>query len=226
MKKISYQISFGLMILIIGVLLLLRTTGIYDTGELLIYTPSLFVLFGIYILIRSRFRRVGTPFFLIVLFGTFQLIVLEIVTVDTIQDWWPLLIILAGLWILIRKLRFSSEEKEDRSNSDRTKIRSILGGVENINTSNNFKGGEIFTLFGGAELNLKLAEVKDTSEIKIVVLFGGTEIIVPENWNVNIDVFPILGGVEDKRSVVNADKEKPDLKITGFVGFGGFTLKN
>lgn len=168
----------------------------------------------------------GTPFFLIVLFGTFQLIVLEIVTVDTIQDWWPLLIILAGLWILIRKLRFSSEEKEDRSNSDRTKIRSILGGVENINTSNNFKGGEIFTLFGGAELNLKLAEVKDTSEIKIVVLFGGTEIIVPENWNVNIDVFPILGGVEDKRSVVNADKEKPDLKITGFVGFGGFTLKN
>lgn len=147
MKKISYQISFGLMILIIGVLLLLRTTGIYDTGELLIYTPSLFVLFGIYILIRSRFRRVGTPFFLIVLFGTFQLIVLEIVTVDTIQDWWPLLIILAGLWILIRKLRFSSEEKEDRSNSDRTKIRSILGGVENINTSNNFKGEKFYSFW-------------------------------------------------------------------------------
>jgi hypothetical protein len=53
--KISYQTIFGAIILIFGILLLFRTTGIYDTGQLLRYIPSLFVLLGIYALWKTVF---------------------------------------------------------------------------------------------------------------------------------------------------------------------------
>ncbi len=64
MKRISYQIIIGTILLILGVLLLLRAAGIYDTGQLLVYIPSLIVLFAVIALIKSGFRSVSGPLIL------------------------------------------------------------------------------------------------------------------------------------------------------------------
>ena len=56
-------------------------------------------------------------------------------------------------------------------------------------------------------------------------MFGGVEIIVPEDWKVNQQVTAIFGGFSDDRSKVSQEGNKP-VHISGFVMFGGCEMKN
>ena len=51
----------GAVIVLLGVLLLANTTGTFDTSDLLLYVPSLFVVAGVYALVRSRFHDLFGP---------------------------------------------------------------------------------------------------------------------------------------------------------------------
>ncbi|MBR1369869.1 hypothetical protein RJ53_10420 [Methanocalculus chunghsingensis] len=233
MKKISYRLIIGAILLIIGVLLLLRATGIYDTGQLLVYTPSVIVLFALIALIKSGFRSVSGPIILIIIFGTIQLVVLELVSPDVIL---PVIIIAVGLGFIFTRIRRPSIRERV---TDKIEMMAILGGVESRNSSKTFRGGEMLAIFAGAELDLRDAHINDPpAEIQTFTLFGGTEIRVPEDWNVRLNVLPILGGAEDERRRPRAGGERgdgdadkgthdqPDLIITGFVAFGGVTVKD
>jgi hypothetical protein len=58
------------------------------------------------------------------------------------------------------------------------------------------------------------------------VLFGGSNLIVPDDWKVKSEVVSILGGFSDKRLIVpNPDTEKT-LLVKGVVIFGGLELKS
>ena len=64
--------------------------------------------------------------------------------------------------------------------------------------------------------------------IDITCIFGGTTIIVPESWNVVIEVTPILGGFSDSRKMrgdVIRDNTR-SLTIRGTVIFGGGEIKS
>ncbi|RQD81598.1 hypothetical protein D5R95_07980, partial [Methanosalsum natronophilum] len=67
---------------------------------------------------------------------------------------------------------------------------------------------------------------ENTAEIKATVIFGSGEIIVPKNWNINIDLVPFFAELKDNRSSINTDNKKVDLIITGIVAFGEISLKN
>jgi len=54
-------------------------------------------------------------------------------------------------------------------------------------------------------------------------MFGGTQVIVPPDWTVRVEVFSLLGGFSDNRHSdlkVIPDSDKV-LIIKGFVMFGG-----
>ncbi|RQD86978.1 hypothetical protein D5R95_03705, partial [Methanosalsum natronophilum] len=139
MKKISYQLIFGIIIITTGFLLLLETTSIYDTSNFVLFIPSLFVIYGLYILIASKFRRIVSSFLLILLFGLFQLYLLDILTATLIVDWSPLVLIFFGLWIVIKKFASKQNSSNDMNNNDSVNLSSIFGNIEMINASNNFK---------------------------------------------------------------------------------------
>ncbi len=105
----------------------------------------------------------------------------------------------------------------------------VFGGGEKIITSDNFRGGNITTIFGGTDLNLTQAKLAEgIKEIDIFTMFGGWTLIVPAGWNVKIDVFSIFGGVSDKRSI-GADMVRDNtrtLLLKGFVMFGGGEIKS
>ena len=66
-------------------------------------------------------------------------------------------------------------------------------------------------------------------EINVLIMLGGADIKVPEEWSVKMDVFPFLGGVSDDRSQSKRRKEEgeeTDLIITGFVALGGISIKD
>ena len=64
-----------------------------------------------------------------------------------------------------------------------------------------FDGAYMTAFMGGCVLDLRRAIVQP-GETKAVDVFGimvGHEIKVPQEWNVSLDVTPIMGDVKDKR---------------------------
>ena len=147
---------------------------------------------------------------------------------------WPLLLVLVGVYIIFgRKGNFrhsieSTDAGQSKNSNDYVESISIFGGSSKIVNSDNFKGGNIVSIFGGSEINLtnsKLAEGENN--IEITAVFGGTTLIVPSDWNVELDVLPIFGGFGDKRMKDPNKKiqEGKKLLIKGIVLFGGGEIK-
>ena len=57
---------------------------------------------------------------------------------------------------------------------------------------------------------------------------GGVDLKVPADWDIDIKMIPILGGVDDerRRSSDENQKDKPDLVLNGFVALGGLSIKD
>ncbi|MEW6009800.1 MAG: hypothetical protein CIT03_03065 [Methanobacterium sp.] len=224
MKKLSNQIIFGIILLIIGVLFLLRSTGIYNTGNLLSYVPSLFIILGIYSLIKSGFKSISGPVTMIIIFTVIQLLVLGVITWSTLASWWPLVIILIGAGIIINHYQRDKSKVFTRDNID---LMAILGEAQNTIKSSSFKGGDLTAVLGGVELDLRDSQTgPEPAIINVTVLLGGAEIRVPDDWDLKINVVPVLGGVDDNRTRMSnsSPKEKPDLIINGMVALGGLDI--
>ena len=85
-------------------------------------------------------------------------------------------------------------------------------------------------VFGGSKINLSNASVVagQIPVIDVFAMFGGTEIIVPEDWTVKLEISAIFGGFSDKRKSVINVVNNPDktLVVKGMVLFGGGEIKS
>ena len=226
--RLSRQALTGSIVVVLGVLLLLGTTGVYDVGRLWRYVPSLFVLLGVWALVQSDFRDVGGPLTLIVVAGTVQLLALGLVTGSTIRAWWPLLVVLFGLSIIFghwrQRGRVPVVADEDFD------LLGVFGGSERRVTSQSFRGGTATAIFGGVDVDLRDATIVERpAVVTATALFGGVELKVPEEWEVHVDALPVFGAVEDERMRRPVDPDRPagpDLIVSGFVAFGGISVKD
>jgi len=140
---------------------------------------------------------------------------------------WPVLLILIGVFIIIRSFSSNTSGKSI-TGTDFIDDLAIFGGGDKVITSDNFKGGRVTAIFGGSKIDFKnsvLAPGKNV--IDVFFMFGGSTIIVPENWNVKVDVVSIFGGFSDKRyrkpATIDVGKE---IVIKGFAMFGGGEIKS
>jgi predicted membrane protein len=106
-------------------------------------------------------------------------------------------------------------------------VHAILSGVKKNVQSKDFKGGEIVCFMGGAEINFMQADILHPIVLEVNTVFGGTKLIIPGNWEVQTEISPVFGGVEDKRSFQNQNPDT-DKKIIlkGSCLFGGVEINN
>ncbi len=106
-------------------------------------------------------------------------------------------------------------------------IASVFGNVKKYVMTKNFRGGEIVTVFGGADINLMHADFHKVVELEAVNIFGGTRLVIPASWEIRSEVVSIFGGIEDKRqfSSIPVIPEKT-LVLKGFCMFGGIEIKS
>nr|WP_233340929.1 LiaF domain-containing protein [Haloprofundus sp. MHR1] len=215
------QVLFGALVILFGVLLLLETTGVFRTRDILLYAPSLFVLVGIWALVQSNFRNLVGPVVLIIGGGAWQLVAVGYATVEQLVVFWPVIVIAFGLSIFAGQYRSRVRSTDDAY----TSVFAAFGGVDRRNSSNEFVGADLTAIFGGTELDLRDAElVERPARITATALFGAAEVIVPHDWNVQMDVLPILGGASDERPRRETEHEEVDLVVTGFAAFGGVSV--
>lgn len=210
-------ILLGGIIALVGILLLLNTTGVFPTRSILLYVPSLFIVLGIWTLVQSRFHSLVGPVILIGVAGAAQLILLDYATLDQVIVYWPVLLIALGLSIALGQYRSRARQVEDSF----TTGFAAFGGVEKRNKTQTFTGADLTAMFGGTELDLRDAAIATPpARINATALFGGVEIIVPREWNVRMDVIPVLGEASDDRRRTETEHEELDLIVTGFAAFG------
>lgn len=106
-------------------------------------------------------------------------------------------------------------------------VQAVFGGVKRNIQSKNFKGGEIISFMGGAEINFMQADLQHPVVLEVNNVFAGTKLIIPSNWDVKNEISAVFGGVEDKRSFNNSvpDSEKR-IYIKGSCVFGGIEVTN
>lgn len=217
----TVQALFGGFIVLVGLLLLLDTTGVLETRSLLLYTPSLLVVVGLWALVGSGFRNLVGPVVLVGVGAAAQLVALGYATVDQLVVFWPVLIVAFGLSVVLGTYRSRVRATDDAYSS----LFAAFGGVERRNTSKAFAGADLTAIFGGAELDLRDAELTDRPvTVNAVALFGGADVIVPRDWNVRMEVLPVLGGASDERPRREDRHEEVDLVVTGFTAFGGVSV--
>lgn len=105
---------------------------------------------------------------------------------------------------------------------------SVFGGTKKLVLSKNFKGGEIVTVMGGAEINLSQADIQGRAILDVTQIMGGTKIVVPSNWDVKSDsMVAILGGIDDKR-IIQPGGISPNkvLVIKGTSILGGIDIRS
>lgn len=113
------------------------------------------------------------------------------------------------------------------SDEDYMDVNSVFGSAEKRYFSKNFKGGNITCVFGGGKINLSQADIQDSAVLNVSINFGGAEIIVPSNWQVQNEMNALFGGIEDKRQVCrNTDDATKILILRGNVFCGGIELRS
>lgn len=104
---------------------------------------------------------------------------------------------------------------------------SIFGDAKHYVVSQQFKGGDVVNIMGGATINLMRADLKGPAILEVVQLFGGTTIITPSHWVIKPEMASIFGGIEDKRFHTHSAPDRTKvLYIKGTSIFGGITIKS
>ncbi|MBU1096259.1 MAG: hypothetical protein CVV23_00085 [Ignavibacteriae bacterium HGW-Ignavibacteriae-2] len=219
------RLIIGLIIIAIGVIFLLGNLDIldYDIPRIIFRWQSILIIIGLVIFGTTTNKSTGAVLIAIGLIGHFP-------------EFWPLLLIIIGLYIIIRTGGLSKSKESPELNetgpaasSEFLNDVSIFGGGKKYIQTDNFRGGKITSIFGGSEIDLfdcKLSEGYHTMDV--FALFGGSTIIVPSDWKVEIDVVPIFGGfVDNRRKDPNLiQRDDRILYVKGLILFGGGEIKN
>jgi len=217
----------GAVLVIIGSALILRNMGIFPWHiERIIFSwQMLLITIGLVVTLGSSGERTGGIVCMAI--GAFFLVPKIFKVTYNINIFWPAIFIIVGLIIIFSRRPRIKWHSKTKIGDNFIDIVNIFSGSEKQVISDNFQGGKITSIFGGSEIDLTKAKlVPGVSELEIACIFGGTTIIVPNDWNVKVEVTPVFGGIEEHKIASNAfvDMSKM-LIIKGAVIFGGGEIK-
>lgn len=221
----------GLILVVVGGAWLLDNLDIipYYISDYILSWKTFLILLGAYFILG---RKKVEPGIILIAIGTvFILQDMNIFHVRNILHvFWPAIIIIIGISLIMRRSNSSRPAFDgvNRDSVDHLDDFAIFGGRERTIDSQNFKGGKITAMFGGSDIDFRGANLAPGNNVlDVFVIFGGTEIVVPPDWTVHVEVFSLLGGFSDKRSSALKVVPNPEkvLVIKGFVMFGGGEIK-
>lgn len=227
----SSRLIIGLVLVMAGFFLLLRNTNIFPgfIEDIIFSWQMLLIVIGLIITIGGSNKTPGIV--LMAVGGFFMIPTLFHEIFGTYRIFWPALFITAGVLIIFTGRTVSGKifrNDSAVSGDDYIDVLNIFSGGDRQVHSENFTGGKITSIFGGSKIDLtKCKLAPGVSQLDISCVFGGTEIIVPEEWSIVLDVVPVLGGFSDERKISSGrifDTTR-QLIIKGTVVFGGGELK-
>ena len=237
----SGRLIAGIIIIAIGALFLLNSTGIADVGGLTKWWPMIIVLLGVWRLIAQKFRSLFGPLLLIAIGVILQLWQLDISGLD-FGTLWPAILIVVGIAILAggfnrrrrRRGRRNSSTSRNASpiidvdvssyaDPDDDTLHAVVGSQDRI-ISGDFQSASINVVMGSGSLDLRNARIVDKpATLEASVVMGEVKVRVPAEWNVRIANSSQMGETKDARPL-QSDSDSPDLIIRGSVTMGSLQI--
>lgn len=221
----------GLLIIAIGILILLDRLEIVDGDILSRYWPMIIIAIGIINLFdKYSSNLIATIFILVGCMFQLRELELEIFRDIRIGEFiFPVIVIIVGLSFIFPKKKIFDRKLNNKKvvSSDTLDSICFFSAADIVNQSSNFQGGDLVTAFGGIDADLKNSNILGTDSIVInaYAIFGGIDIIVPDDWKVEVRGLPLFGGWSNKtRKYDNHDKNKV-LIVKALVLFGGLEVK-
>lgn len=228
----THRWGIGLLLVTIGLLLFLSNQDVLDLGPFFSHWwPLVIILVGLWKLMVWGASSIGSVILLIVIGILCMLATWDVIAWSALFRLWPLVLIAAGAWLLLRPSQHRAEKHGSEAGEDIDFLDAwaLFGGAERQPASQQFKGGNATALFGGIDIDLREAQLAEGEHsLHLTALFGGIDIFVPQDWDVTVTGTPIFGALEDKRRKASSTKgpAKGRLHISGFVMFGGIEVKN
>lgn len=211
---------FGIVIVAVGTLLLLDNLDVLSAGDILSqWWPVALVVAGI-LTFAANPRHWIVPLLLVVGGGVVLLRTTGVV--DSIGVLLPIALIGVGLLVIFGNGFGTSTRSSDATINSFN----IFSGSTLSSDSQQFQGGRIGAIFGGAEIDLRHAALAPDASFDVFAAFGGVEISVPRGWRVDIKGLPIFGGYENATNKEGLAPDAPYLRIDATVLFGGLEVKH
>lgn len=217
---------FGLLLAAAGVLLLLDNAGVLRIGNIFRLWPLLLVAMGVTHVAQAEDSTARA-------WGAILGIVGLVFLADSL-GWlhvrfsliWPLGLVALGALMLWRSLEPTRFADATGASVNRLNLWTIFGGGKRRITSQIFEGGDITAVFGGWEIDLRKAGIPGNEiTLNVLIVFGGLEIRIPDEWGISLQAVAMFGGNEDK-TIQPPNGGAKHVVVKGFVIFGGVTTQN
>ncbi len=120
---------------------------------------------------------------------------------------------------------FGRASVRQEPDADEVDLVATFGPLEHEATAQAFRGGAVTTWFGGGTLDLLRTRLApDGATLRVQALFGGGNLVVPDDWRVESAVLCVPGGVSDSRPHGNPAVGAPTLRLDGVAVFGGWNI--
>jgi predicted membrane protein len=224
------RIIIGVILVLAGLFLVVRNTGIFPEfiDNIIFSWPMLLVTIGLVVTVGSSGTKTGG--IIVMAVGVFFLIPkIFSETFHIYSMFWPSIFIIIGVIFIFSRRKGWASVSTTETSDDYIDYVNVFSGGERQILSDKFRGGKITAVFGGNEIDLTKAQLAPgVNVLELACIFGGTTIIVPDQWNVKIEVTPVLGGFGDSRklhpgSTIDSSRQ---LIIKGAVVFGGGEIKS
>ncbi len=225
------RVFFGIAVSLIGFGLLLKALGLLPSFIHFSW-PVVLIIIGVMSGLKNNFRN--NTWWILIIIGLANMIPqFEIMGRSSRHLVWPIMLVIFGLMIAFRPKRNKCHPRSIINSQitpdNKLLVDVVFGGRKEIITTKDFRGGVVSVTFGGSEINLTQADfVEESITMDCRVSFGGIELIVPSHWEIQNNITPTMGSVEDERVIYTAQNSevKKKLILQGSCNFGSIEIKS
>ena len=225
-KNFLVRAFFGVTIVALGGVLLLRNLEIIKFDSWNVFWGTVWaaglVLAGLVTIVSSR--KLLTRAWGLLLMAAGVSIGLNAYGVIDVSIWklfWPVVLIAVGLMMVFSIGSANRKRAEESSTDDNEKVAIFYG--EQSRVRGDYTGGSATAIFGGVDLDLRQANIKDGAIIDVFTFCGGININLPDDVIVKNEVRGVLGGSDDK--TMSKPSAKKTIYLKGECVLGGLEIK-
>ena len=225
MKKTG-NVLWGIVLIVIGVIGALNAFGIADVDLFFDGWWTLFIIVPCAVGLFAEKEKMGNIIGIAI--GVFLLLCCwDILSFSMLWKLLvPAIIVVIGLKMILVGVfgnkaneilkQLKSEGKDPKAGC------AMFSGCDMNCDGETFEGADLTAVFGGVECNLRNAVIEKDCAIQATAIFGGIDILVPDNVNVKVNSSSIFGGVSNKTAGYEG---APTIYISGICMFGGIDIK-
>jgi len=213
----------GIILLVIGVLMIVNIFAPQLNLNFNLLWPLALIFISFYQMFKNKVFNGGLIimfyiglYFFVNNLGTFG---------DISELFLPLLFVVIGLTAIVgEKVNKKDTIVPVRGKDGILSYTAIFTDYNGTVDSKDFKGADIFSLFGGADLDFRNVVLKEDATITVNSIFGGSNLIMPTNCHIVMRSNAFFGGNENKCKDID-DKNAKTIYVNCTSFFGGTELK-